>query len=71
MLTPDDAGAAFGSVDLDPAEAGFAAFTVRLDDAARHARRLDAAGIPYQTIGSRRVVPPSAACGVAIGFEPA
>jgi catechol 2,3-dioxygenase-like lactoylglutathione lyase family enzyme len=71
VLTPEDAGAAFGSVSFDPAEAGFAAFAVRLDDAARHARRLDAAGIPYRTIGSRLVVPPSAAGGVAIGFEPA
>ena len=71
VVTPADAGAAFGPVDLDPAEAGFAAFAVRLDDAARQARRLDAAGIPYRTIGSRLVVPPSAAGGVAIGFEPA
>ncbi|HEU4518140.1 MAG TPA: VOC family protein, partial [Microvirga sp.] len=71
VMTSEDAGAAFGPVDLDPAGAGFVAFSVRLDDAASQARRLDAAGIPYRTIGPRLVVPPSAAAGVAIGFEPA
>jgi hypothetical protein len=71
VATPAEAGAAFGPVDPHPAEAGFAAFAVLLDDAARQARRLDAAGIPYRTIGPRLVVPPSAAAGVAIGFEPA
>ena len=38
---------------------------------AEQARRLDAAGIPYRTIGSRLVVPSGAAGGVAIAFEPA
>jgi hypothetical protein len=32
---------------------------------------LDASGISYQQIGSRLIVPASAAFGVAIAFEPA
>jgi hypothetical protein len=70
VMTLDDAAEIYGSVEAHPDEASFAAFSVRLHDIDRQALRLGAAGIPFQRIGSRLVVPASAAFGVAIGFEP-
>jgi catechol 2,3-dioxygenase-like lactoylglutathione lyase family enzyme len=70
VMTADDAAEIYGSVDVDPYEPAFAAFAVRIPDTDRQARRLEAAGIPFQRVGSRLVVPASAALGVAIAFEP-
>lgn len=70
VMTPDEAAAAYGSVRLEPGQASLAGFTVRVAQHDRLARHLEAAGIPYQRIGSRAVVPASAAFGVAIAFEP-
>jgi hypothetical protein len=69
VMTPDDAAEVFGSVEVDPAEPSLAAFSVRVEDMGRQGRWLDAAEVPYQHIGSRIVVPASAAFGVAIAFE--
>lgn len=69
MMTPDDAAEVFGSVEVDPDQPSLAAFSVRVEDIGRQARWLDAAEVPYQHIGSRLVVPASAAFGVAIAFE--
>lgn len=69
VMTPDDAAEVFGSVEVDPDQPSLAAFSVRVEDIGRQARWLDAAEVPYQHIGSRLVVPASAAFGVAIAFE--
>ncbi|MFC4173761.1 VOC family protein [Microvirga sp. GCM10011540] len=69
VMTPDDAAEVYGSVEVDPAQPSLAAFSVRVEDIGRQGRWLDAAEIPYQHIGSRIVVPASAAFGVAIAFE--
>jgi catechol 2,3-dioxygenase-like lactoylglutathione lyase family enzyme len=71
VLTPDDAAEIYGSVEAEMDQPSFVAFAVRVEEIARQARWLDAAEIPYQHIGSRLVVPASAAFGVAIAFEPA
>ena len=71
VLTPDDAAELYGSVEIDAHDPVLVAFAVRVADAAVAARRLDAHAVPYQQIGSRLVVPASAALGVAIAFEPA
>jgi hypothetical protein len=71
VVTPDDAAELYGSVEIEPHQPGFAAFAVRVPDVAVAAVHLDAGGIAYQRIGSRVVVPASAALGVAIAFEPA
>jgi catechol 2,3-dioxygenase-like lactoylglutathione lyase family enzyme len=71
VVMPDDAAELYGSIDVDPHRAAFAAFAVRVPDVRYVAIRLDAGGAPYQHIGSRLVVPASAARGVAIAFEPA
>ncbi|QFU16433.1 VOC family protein [Microvirga thermotolerans] len=68
-MTPDDAGETYGSVEAELDRPSFVAFSVRIDDVARQARWLDAAEIPYAQIGTRVVVPASAAMGVAIAFE--
>ena len=70
VLTPDDAAEIYGSVEAELDQPSFVAFGVRLDDIQRQARWLDAAQIPYQHIGSRLIVPASAAFGVAVAFEP-
>ncbi len=70
-VTPDDAAELYGSVDVDPHRAEFAAFALRVADIHAMAAHLDAGGVPYQHIGSRLVVPASVARGVAIAFEPA
>jgi catechol 2,3-dioxygenase-like lactoylglutathione lyase family enzyme len=70
VLTPDDAAEIYGSVEAEMEEPSFVAFAVRVDDIHRHANWLDAAEIPYQHIGTRLIVPASAAHGVAIAFEP-
>jgi catechol 2,3-dioxygenase-like lactoylglutathione lyase family enzyme len=69
VMTPDDAGEAYGSVEVDLDQPSFVAFAVRVSDLRRQARWLDAAEIPYQHIGSRLIVPASVAFGVAIAFE--
>jgi hypothetical protein len=69
LMTPDDAAEVFGSVEIDPDQPAFAAVSIRVEDIGRQGRWLDAAGVPYQHIGSRIVVPASAAFGVAIAFE--
>jgi Glyoxalase-like domain len=71
VVTPDDAAEFYVSVEVDPHRAEFVAYAVRVPDPYGVALRLDAAGVPYQRIGSRLVVPASAARGVAIAFEPA
>jgi catechol 2,3-dioxygenase-like lactoylglutathione lyase family enzyme len=70
VLMPDEAGVAYGSVRAEPGEASFVGFAVRIAKIDRLVPRLEAAGIPHQRIGSRVVVPASAAFGVAIAFEP-
>jgi catechol 2,3-dioxygenase-like lactoylglutathione lyase family enzyme len=71
MVTPDDAAGLYGSIDIDPHRTEFAAFALRVPDIRYVAVHLDAGGVPYQHIGTRLVVPASAALGVAIAFEPA
>ncbi len=66
VLTLDDAAELYGSVETDD-EPCLAALTVDVADIDRIARRL--AGLPHHRIGSRLVVPASAAHGVAIAFE--
>jgi catechol 2,3-dioxygenase-like lactoylglutathione lyase family enzyme len=70
VMTSDDAAEIYGSVEVEPHSACFVAYAVRLAEAEAQAHRLDAAAVPYQRIGSRLVVPASAAFGVAIAFEP-
>ncbi|HZB62604.1 MAG TPA: VOC family protein [Microvirga sp.] len=70
VLTPDDAAENYGSVEAELDQPSFVAFGVRVEDIGLQARWLDAAEISYQHIGSRLVVPASAAFGVAIAFEP-
>jgi catechol 2,3-dioxygenase-like lactoylglutathione lyase family enzyme len=70
VMTPDDAGEVYGSVEAELDQPSFVAFAVQVEDIGRQAKWLDAAGIPYQHIGSRLIVPASAAFGVAIAFEP-
>jgi catechol 2,3-dioxygenase-like lactoylglutathione lyase family enzyme len=71
VMTLDDAAEVYGSVEAEREEAAFVAFGIRVAEIGRMAPRLDAAGIPYQRIGTRLVVPASAAFGVAIAFEAA
>ena len=70
VLTPDDAAEIYGSVEAELGQPSFVAFAVRVEDIHRQAQGLDSADIPYQHIGSRLIVPASAAFGVAIAFEP-
>jgi catechol 2,3-dioxygenase-like lactoylglutathione lyase family enzyme len=70
VLRPDDAAEIYGSVEAELDQPSFVAFAVRSEDIHRQAQRLDSAEIPYQHIGSRLIVPASAAFGVAIAFEP-
>ncbi|MGO4571708.1 VOC family protein [Microvirga sp. 2TAF3] len=69
VMTPDDAGEVYGSVEAEMEQPSFVAFAIRIEDVERQAKWLDAAEIPYAHIGSRLVVPASAALGVAIAFE--
>jgi hypothetical protein len=69
-MTPDDAAEIYASVEADPDSVGFVAFSVRVADVGRLASDLAATAIPFQRIGSRLIVPSSAAFGVAIAFEP-
>ena len=69
VMTPDDAGEVFVSVEAEMDQPSFVAFAVRVEDIARQAKWLDAAGVPYQHSGSRLIVPASVAFGVAIAFE--
>jgi catechol 2,3-dioxygenase-like lactoylglutathione lyase family enzyme len=71
VMTPDDAGEVYASVEADPAEASLVAFSTCIADVERQGRLLSAGSIPFQRIGSRLIVPSSAAFGVAIAFEPA
>ena len=70
VMTPDDAADIYGSVEVEAHSPGFVAFAVRVAEVDRQAHGLDAAAIPYQRIGSRLVIPASAAFGVAMAFEP-
>jgi hypothetical protein len=70
VMTADDAADIYGSVEVETDSPGLVAFAVRVADVERQAHGLDAAVIPYQRIGSRLVIPASAAFGVAIAFEP-
>jgi hypothetical protein len=70
VLTNDDAAEIYGSVEADPHEVAFVGYGVRVPDIRGQAARLEAAQIPYQAIGTRLIVPASAASGVAIAFEP-
>jgi catechol 2,3-dioxygenase-like lactoylglutathione lyase family enzyme len=70
VLTPDDAAEIYGSIEAELDQPSFVAFAVRAGDIHRQAKWLDSAEIPYQHIGSRLIVPASAAFGVAIAFEP-
>lgn len=69
VMTPDDAGEVYGSVEAEMDQPSFVAFAVRIADIGRQAKWLDAAQVPYAHIGTRLVVPASAAFGVAIAFE--
>ncbi len=69
VMTPDDAAENYVSVEAELDQPSFVAFTVRVEDVLVLSRRLDAAEVPYQHVGSRLVVPASAASGVAIAFE--
>ncbi|WP_445500761.1 VOC family protein [Microvirga sp. G4-2] len=71
VMTPDDAGETYISVEAELDQPSFVAFAVRVEKIDAQAKRLDAAEIPYQHVGSRLVVPASAAFGVAIAFEAA
>jgi len=70
VMTPDDAAESYVSVEAELDQPSFVAFCVRVPDIHDQAKRLDATEIPYQHVGSRLVVPASAAHGVAIAFEP-
>jgi len=69
VMTPDDAAESFISIEAELDQPCFVAFTVRVEDILVQSKRLDAEEIPYQHVGSRLVVPASAAFGVAIAFE--
>ncbi len=69
VMTPDDAAESYGSVEAELDQPSFVAFAVSVEDIHNQAKWLDAAEIPYAQIGSRLVVPASAAFGVAIAFE--
>jgi len=69
VMTPDDAAENYVSVEAELDQPCFVAFTVRVEDIHRQSKRLDAVEVPYQHVGSRLVVPASAAFGVAIAFE--
>jgi hypothetical protein len=68
-MTPDDAAELYASVEAELDQPSFVAFGVRVEDIHAQAKWLDAADIPYEHVGSRLVVPSSAAFGVAIAFE--
>jgi catechol 2,3-dioxygenase-like lactoylglutathione lyase family enzyme len=70
VMTPDDAAEIYGSIEAELDQPSLVAFAIRVEDIQRQARWLDAAEIPYQHMGSRLIVPASAASGVAIAFEP-
>ncbi|MCG7393877.1 VOC family protein [Microvirga sp. ACRRW] len=70
VMTPDDAAESYVSVEAELDQPSFVAFAVRVEDIHVASKCLDAAEIPYQHVGSRLVVPASAAFGVAIAFEP-
>jgi catechol 2,3-dioxygenase-like lactoylglutathione lyase family enzyme len=70
VVTPDDAAEIHGSVEAEPGTAAFVAFAVRIPNLQGQAALLAEGRIPYQAIGSRLVVPASAAHGVTIAFEP-
>ncbi|MDQ4136444.1 MAG: VOC family protein [Pseudomonadota bacterium] len=70
VVTPDDAAEIYGSVEAEPSTAAFVAFAVRIPNLQSQAAVLAENAIPYQSIGSRLIVPASAAHGVTIAFEP-
>jgi hypothetical protein len=56
-------------VEAELDTAAFVAFSVVVDEMRAQTMLLQAAGIPFQAIGSRAIVPASAAFGVTIAFE--
>ena len=71
VMTPDDAAEVYASVEADPGQASLVAFSVRIENVERQSAMLTASGIPFLRVGSRLIVPSSAAFGVAVAFEPA
>jgi catechol 2,3-dioxygenase-like lactoylglutathione lyase family enzyme len=69
VLTPDDAAEIYLSVEAELDQPSFVAYAVQVEDIMAQAKRMDQAEIPYQHIGSRLIVPASAAFGAAIAFE--
>lgn len=70
VMTPDDAAEVYASVEADPGQASLVALSLRVENVDRQGASLAALGIPYLRVGSRLIVPSSAAFGVAIAFEP-
>lgn len=71
VMTPDDAAEVYASIEADPGQASLVAFSVRIENVERQSAMLTASGIPFLRVGSRLIVPSSAAFGVAVAFEPA
>jgi hypothetical protein len=70
VMTPDAAAEIYTSIEADPGQAAFVGFAVSVADIDRQAQNLVASSIPFQRVGSRLIVPPSAAFGAAVAFEP-
>jgi len=70
ILSADACGRLYGLANA-PRHPALVAFTIAVDDVDAVAARLASAGIPSRAIGPRLVVPPEAAFGVALAFEPA
>jgi catechol 2,3-dioxygenase-like lactoylglutathione lyase family enzyme len=70
VMTPDAAAEVYTSIEADPGQAGLVGFAVSVADIDRQAQTLVASSIPFQRVGSRLIVPPSAAFGAAVAFEP-
>ena len=68
VMTSDNAATVYGSVAVDVRSAELAAFAVLVPEVSLTERSLLAAGVPFERIGSRAVVPASAAHGVSIAF---
>jgi len=69
LMTPDDAADLYGSVEAELEQPCFVAYALRIGDLAAQASQLATAGVPFQSIGTRMIVPASVAFGVAIAFE--
>jgi len=69
ILSPDACRSLYGLSDL-PRDPALVAFTIAVDDVDAVAARVTSAGIPSRAVGQRLIVPPQAAFGVAVAFEP-